>query len=191
MASVTGICNVALRNLGASRITDLTDGSKNANILNDLYGEVRDNLLRGHPWNFAIKRANLARSATAPAFAFAYLYALPSDWLRTVTVSDNSDGIGTMVHREEGLFIATDAEAVYITYVARIADPNAMTADFREALALELARVAAVPVSDSGTLQDRMAIAAEKALLKAKSTDALTGTPGRRPHGSWIGQRFR
>lgn len=191
MASVTGICNVALRNLGANRITDLTDGSKNANVLSDIYDETRDHLLRSHPWNFATKRANLSRSATAPAFGFAYLYALPADWLRTVTVHDNSDGIGTMVHREEGLFIATDAEAVYISYVARITDPNAMTADFREALSLELARVAAVPITDSGTLQDRMAVAAEKALLRARSTDALTGTPGTRPHGSWITKRFQ
>lgn len=191
MASVTGICNLALRNLGATRITDIADGSKNANVLSDVYEETRDNLLRAHLWNFATKRVELARSATAPAFGFSYAYALPSDWIRTAGVHDNDGGIGTIVHREEGLFINADAEDVYISYVARIVDPNAMTADFRQALAAELSRVCAIPVSDSGTLQDRMAALADRLLLRARSTDALAGTPGTRPHGSWISQRFR
>ena len=191
MASVTGICNVALRFLGATRITDITDGSKNANVLNDLYEETRDDLLRRHLWNFATKRVELARSGTTPAFGFSYLYALPSDWLRTATVHDNTDGIGTIVHREEGLFIAADAENVYISYVARITDPNAMTADFRKALAAELARAAAIPISDSGTLQDRMAVLSDKYLLAARSTDALAGTPATRPPGSWITKRYQ
>lgn len=191
MASITGICNVAMQFLGASRITSITDGSKNANVLNDIYDETRDQLLRAHLWNFAMSRVKLARASTAPAFGFAYAYTLPSGWLRTASVHDNDDGRGTIVYREEGQSILADAEDVYLTYVARIEDPNAMTADFRRALSAELARAAAVPIMDSGTLQDRMAALADRYLAGARSTDAQAGTPGERPQGSWITRRFR
>jgi hypothetical protein len=191
MASVTGIANNALRYLGATRITDIADGTKNATVIADVYAETRDDLLRGHLWNFATERVKLARLATAPAFGFSYAYALPSGWLRTAGVHDNEAGIGTIVYREEGNAILTDSEDVYLSYVKRIEDPNLMTADFRRALAAALAEICAIPISDSGTLQDRMEKKAKSKLLQARSTDALAGTPGQRPHGSWITRRWR
>ena len=58
MPAETDIVNVALRKIGATAITALDDGSTNANIAQDLYDEIRDSLLRSHPWNFATKRTD-------------------------------------------------------------------------------------------------------------------------------------
>ena len=98
MPAVTDIVNKSLRMIGATRITSLTDGSTNANAANDIYTEVRDELLRSHPWNFATKRAKLAQSATTPTFEFDYAYPLPSDWIRTVSVHDNDPRYGTLFY---------------------------------------------------------------------------------------------
>ena len=61
MASVLGICNSGLIKLGASTIMSLTEGTKNANLCNEQFAKLRDEVLRGHNWNFAIARAKLAQ----------------------------------------------------------------------------------------------------------------------------------
>lgn len=193
MPSSTEIVNAALRRIGGSRINSLTDGSTNGNIASDLYTEVRDDLLRGHPWNFATKRRKLARSSTAPAFEFDHAYPLPSDWLRTISVHDNDAGHGTILFRveivEDQRCIVTSSDEVYLRYVYRVTDPNLMTADFRTAFSYALARDMAIPVASSNTLQNQMAGLAERRLSKARSTDAMGGFPELRPRGSWASSR--
>jgi len=56
------ICNIALTTLGASTITDLTDDNERARKFNEVYSDIRDDLLYSHPWNFATKRAHLDRA---------------------------------------------------------------------------------------------------------------------------------
>ena len=53
------IVNLALVRLGATRITSLADGSRNANEANAIYGLIRDEVLRSHPWGFATAGINL------------------------------------------------------------------------------------------------------------------------------------
>jgi hypothetical protein len=56
------IDNKALRILGAPAITDsdlTNESNESARILNDVYDSIRDEVLKEHPWNFAIKRATL------------------------------------------------------------------------------------------------------------------------------------
>src|SRR5687768_15522866 len=101
MPSDTDVVNVAMRLIGQSPIVSLSDGTANANTADDLYEAVRDDLLRSHPWNFATKRVQLARSATTPGFEFDYAYVLPADWLRTISVHDNDAGHGTILYRTE------------------------------------------------------------------------------------------
>lgn len=62
MATSLQIKNMALRLLGVARIaqTDLdNETNEHSRILNDIYELVRDEVLAVHPWNFAIKRAEL------------------------------------------------------------------------------------------------------------------------------------
>ena len=193
MPGVTDVVNKSLRLIGASPITSLTDGSTSANAADDIYTEVRDELLRSHPWNFATKRQQLARSATAPGFEFDYAYPLPSDWLRTISVHDNDAGHGTLLFREEIVgaqrSIVASADAVYLRYVYQMTDPNLMAADFRAALAAALARDMAITLTSSSALEERMTIKADRLLARARSADALGAFPELRPRGSWAGSR--
>lgn len=193
MPSVTDLVNAALRLVAGNRITSLTQGNKNANVASDLYEVVRDDLLRCHNWNFATKRAALARSSTAPGFEFDYGYAVPDDWMRTVSVHDNDGGIGTIVYREENVAgqrcILASTEQVYLRYVAKVTDPNMMPADFRTALVYSLARDLSQPVANSGSAVDRMDARAERKIMAAKSSDAMGSSPERRPVGSWVASR--
>lgn len=193
MPSETDLANVALRHIGGTRITSFTDGSKNANAVNDIYVSVRDGLLAKHNWNFATQRVELARSATVPAFEFDYGYVLPSDWIRTISVHDNDAGAGSMEFRVETngteRVIVASRENVFLRYVARITDPNMWPTDFISALEYALARALAIPVANSNTLSDSMAGHARAQLGAAKSADAIGASPERRPAGSWVGAR--
>ena len=68
MASTTfvSISNRALTFLGAQPITSLEDDTKEARACNRMFEQSRNQVLRGHAWNFAIKRASLAANTTAP-----------------------------------------------------------------------------------------------------------------------------
>lgn len=191
--SETDLVTAAVRLVAGNRIASLTDGTKNANVANDLYSIVRDDLLRSHPWNFATKRVKLARSSTTPAFEFDYAYVLPADWMRTVSVHDNDGGTGTVFHREEetngqGTILAS-VEDLYLRYVARIEDPNRMAADFRKALITSLARDIALPIANSNTLRDFFERKADRDILRAKASDGSGSFPERRPAGSWVSSR--
>jgi hypothetical protein len=193
MPSETDVVNVGLRLIGATTITSLSDGSTNANTADDIYSEIRDDLLRSHPWNFATKRVQLAQSATDPSFEFDHAYVLPSDWLRNISVHDNDAGHGTVLFRTEQvngqLAIVSSSDAIYLRYVARVTDPNLMAADFRRALSLSIARDLAIPLASSNSMQEQYAVAVSSALARARSADGLGGFPELRPRGSWAASR--
>ena len=193
MSSDTDIANRAMRLLKANRITSLTDGSNNANAANDVFTEVRDDLLRAHAWNFATKRQKLAQSSTAPTFEFDNAYPLPSDWIRTVSVHDNDAGAGTVLYREEEVddqgVILSSADELWIRYVYRVTDPNRMAADFRTAFAFELALAIPGVSNLSAAREDKLEKRATRRLRRAKHSDAVGSVPERRPVGSWVTSR--
>lgn len=193
MPGETDVVNVSLRLIGHDPIVTINDGSETGNLIDDLYTEVRDDLLRSHPWNFATKRVKLAQSSTVPTFEFDHAYPLPADWLRTVSVHHNDAGHGTILFRMESLdsqnAIITSSDEVWIRYIFRATDPNIMTADFRRALELSLARDLSVPLASSNTLQDQLSKQANRKIAQARSIDALGSFPERRPIGSWASSR--
>lgn len=193
MPSETGVMNQALIEVGASTITSRTDGSVSANAVDEIYDDIRDDLLRSHNWNFATKRAKLARVSTAPAFEFDHAYALPSDWLKTVSVHNNDAGHGTMLYKMELIgvqrCIVTSAEDVYLRYVSKVTDPNLMVVDFRTALKFALAVPLSIKLASSNTLREQMKQEAKMSLASARSSDAMGAFPERRPRGSWASSR--
>jgi hypothetical protein len=168
MTGKVDIANAALRAIGASRITAFDDGTKNADVVDDLYDSLRDQLLYDHYWNFAI----------------------PGDWLRTISVHDTSDGIGSVEYKAEAGFVLSDANHIWMRYVYRVTDVNQMPLGFQQALTSALARDLALPITDSGTMFDRLSKQADADLLYARSKDGMEGTPEPRPWGSWTAVRF-
>ncbi len=55
------VVNLALTRLGAKTIISMSDGSRNQVAASVIYDTVRDDLQRGHEWNFTKKTAKLAR----------------------------------------------------------------------------------------------------------------------------------
>lgn len=194
MASDTDIANRSMRLLKANRITSLTDGSNNANVANDVFAEVREDLLRAHNWNFAQKWVQLAKLSEVPAFEFDNAFALPSDWMRTVSVHDNDAGVGAAPLYREGEVddqgvILSSADEMWMRYVYRVTDPNRMAADFRSAFSFALALAMPGISNLSAVREDRLDGRAERRLRRAKHSDAMGSVPEKRPVGSWVTSR--
>ena len=115
MASVVDICNIALSNLGDQKISSLSDANERARVCHLRHEDVRDSVLRSHPWSCAIKRTQLARNDTAPVWGFDYAYSLPSDCLRVLDVEEWETPF-----RIENGNIVTDAEKVKLKYIKQV-----------------------------------------------------------------------
>ena len=92
--SPAAICNIALSLLNQAPIANIDQPSTpNEELCKTFYAQERRALLRGHSWNFAIKRAELASDAQAPLFGFSEQYTLPADFLRFLTRHDELGGV--------------------------------------------------------------------------------------------------
>lgn len=192
MADIATICNAALQLVKNSKsITSLEQGTKEANACAVIYGELRDALLEMHNWKFASKRVKLGQNATAPTFGWTYAYERPNDFIRVVTVHRGSAGTDSVPYSIEGTAIYSDAADLYLHYVYRVTDPNAMSATFRTALSKLLASRLAVALVQSPTLSEKMY---EQFLTQdlptAKSVDSIQNYTDQFPESDWVSVRY-
>jgi hypothetical protein len=184
-ASETTICNIALGKLGARRIIALDEESVEARACLLHYAETRDEVLRAHRWNFAIRRETLTQNATPPAFDWMFAYQLPVDCLRVLQVNRFERGRRIRAWEVAGRLLLTNDETAFVRYIVRVTDCNQFDALFVEALALKLASKIARPLTGSGPLSGEMLTEYEKLTGgRARRTDAFEDSPERTP--AWV-----
>ena len=173
--SAVDICNDALAMVGHEPfISALDQAGKTAGLCRMFYPRRRDELLRGHPWNFALKRAEIAASTDAPVWGPTTLYPLPSDCLRVLRI----DGHPLTDWKVEGRAIACNETApLNILYVSQVTDTALFDASFATALAARIAVDLAMPLANSAQMRDALAKAAKDALREARGMDAQEGAP--------------
>lgn len=188
------ICNIGLIRVGEKTITALNEGTRQANTANTLYADLRDAVLRAHPWNFATVRKQLAQSARTPAFEFTYQYPVPADFLRSIIVSDNTQGTEGVTYRLEyesndKRVVLTDATQIYMKYVRQVTETAEMDPLFRDALSYRLAMDFAVILRESNVTAERMERRYSDVLSYARSIDGMEDSAESRPEGSWTTAR--
>ena len=201
MPSTVDIANFALNNLGASNISSLDENSKAARIVNQRYDAVRDAVFRAHPWNCLIERAQLAQDTDAPAFGYAYQYALPTNpyCLRVLefsngTLSYPQDNItnnsGGPVFVIEGRKLLTDEAVARIKYIGRVTDPQQYDASLVEALAARLAAEVCYAITGSTSMVQIQTSLYEAKINEARFNDATEGATQRLEASDFIESRF-
>jgi len=186
MASVVDICNRALDKLGYGSITSLDDGTKAANLCNRAWPLTRDQVLRDHPWNFAIKRTITSPVVLPPDWGFAYQHPLPADLLRLLDVKD----LSTRDYQVEGKFILANDAALYIRYIQRVVDPNQYDALFLEAATTRLAFEMCEALTQSNQKKEALWSEYDDALTRAKRVDAQENPPVIFEEDDWIAVRY-
>ena len=182
----TSIANAALTLLGERRISSLDDNTKAAKTLKDRYDEVRDDVLRAHPWNFATTRAALAKNATAPTWGFANAYDVPTDFLRLIEI----DNPANHTYQVEGRQIVTDMGAplniIYTRQATVVVHYDPM---FRQAFAAALAAdVAEVFTGTTSKVEQLLGIMQEK-IRTARVPDGQEPSPSEMIASEWLDAR--
>lgn len=183
------IANRALGKLGARRIDSLADASVNARAVKAAFEMVRDRLLRMHPWNFAIRRTEVAADEAQTLFGGLYQFRKPEDFL--CLLRGREAGSSRQERRShwriEGEFVVgAVAPPLQFRYVARIENPEQFDSLFADTFALALA----VELSDELT-QDRQrkeVLLAEyqQMLREARRINGLENPEETPPEDDWV-----
>lgn len=187
ISSSTDIGNMALDLLSAGTVQDIENPtSATEELLSRWYEHTRKKLLREHPWNFAIKRAILAASATAPVYGYDKQYPVPSDFLRLLTINDATytQDVPSPTGRfrvESGAILASniynDSTSLKITYVSNFTNVSQMDALFIEIMAYELALAIAYKVSENNNNIQRLGELLRDKKSLAKGIDGQEDPP--------------
>lgn len=178
MASEVSVCSNALLMLGAKPISSLVPGGEgNADrvqLAANLWPLVRDDLLRAHPWNCAVKRRVLSPDATAPAFDYSARFLLPEDWLRTLQVGEDGNPID---YRAEGRYLLAEGNALPLVYVSRNEDVSSWDTALISVATARMAAAMAYAVTQSASLAEAMERKAEMAFKRATAEDGQDEPP--------------
>lgn len=164
------ICNLALRKLGARLIESLRDSSQEAVTCNLFYEQVRDAVLREHPWNFAATRIRLSKLADAPAFGFSFQYQLPVDCLHLRQLNTPDDQFVV-----EGDKILTGVDNASAVYTARVNNPVLFDPSFVMAFSARLAAEMADDITGSSSRAREMWTLYLNAMQSARLADSAEG----------------
>lgn len=182
------IINVALRSLGALGISSVTDDDdENARRMNAIYDPILKALLRSHPWSFAKKEITLSQITTEPVLEdYAYIYNLPSDFMRLNKTSVEPD----YSHKIKGRRLYSNASSISIEYGYFCTDPNQYDAAFSEALSAKLAAELAYSITRD---KDIVKLKWDEFKVKfniAKSLNGQEVTPDEAQESQWLNSRL-
>lgn len=180
MASEVQICNMALLEFGDTTITALTEETKEARACKVLYPILRDQLLYIHPWNFALKRADISAALTdTPDFEWDYAYTLPTDppCLRVWELYGTTNEWVV----ENGLFLTNQDEEIYIRYIAQITETGRFNPAFVTCLSKLLAAMLAPKLAGDSGKGMRTAFLQELNTLWLPQAYKLNAMEGKRP----------
>lgn len=145
MSTAVQVCSNAIVELGGQPINSFDNLSDRALAAANLYPQIRDAVLRSHPWNCAGKRVVLSPDSAAPAFEWDYAYTLPGDCVRVRSITPDR----TREHYEiEGNQLLCNLSAVYLRYTYRNDNPAKWDATLVRAITLAMAAVLAMPVTE-------------------------------------------
>lgn len=183
------VFNSTLGLLGQSIINDPDVASNDhARTLRGHWTATVDRCHERTAWDHAKVLVKLARLADTPTSGYDYYYAIPSDCVRILYVSETGEKDNELLHYEriEGK-IATDVETVYLTYVSKtsIEAIGRWPETFAYYVSTELAFVSGPKINPEA--MEHVKSERKKATSDAISIDAVQGPVVRRRHGSWSG----
>ncbi len=197
MTDQLSIYNGALTILGERRLADLTENREPRYECDDIWdNDMVKRCLQMGQWNFAARSVELvANPSVTPAFGYQYGFEKPpADFLRTMMVCyDERFKMPITQYSDEAQWIFCDTEIIYLQYVSSDlqfgGDYSLWPPNFTEFVEHYLAYKVAPRISGLDLKERTMEAKFERALLKAKATDAMESPAQFAPQGGWANSR--
>jgi len=196
-ATQLGIYNAVLIELGDATLASLSEDREPRRILDALYTPLVEWCLQSGEWNFATRTIKIdADPSITPAFGFQYVFAKPSDWLRTQAVSgDEYFSAPLLRYVDDVTYWSADQDPLYVRYTSNDASwglnlatwPVSYTRFVELALALRYCERSTQNASKGEILRERLKEAKREAIARDAMNQAQ---PRFRPPGSWSQSRF-
>lgn len=120
MATKLGIWNNALLELGHNALSDTGEVVEAARLLTRVHSQVVEECIAAGSWNFAMETIKAtADTGVTPAFGYTEVFAKPSDWVRTIGVSEDENfAIPLTQYYDDSNFWSANSSPIYIRYVS-------------------------------------------------------------------------
>ena len=176
--SEINIASNAIIRLGGDPIATFSDGgepggNKHGVIAGNLFPNIRNALLRSHPWNSAVRRVQLAPLVPTPLFGYSNQFALPGEWLRTLDINDIRADHADFRMETSGTtrVILFSAEQVNLRYIWRNEDVTTWDALLALAMELQMAVAMCYPVTLSFELRNDLRGELDGIMRQARAVD--------------------
>lgn len=197
MASEVQIAKLALAHV-ADRfdINSLDESSVQAEQVSLVFEDVRDLLLREHPWKFAKRWTSPSALSGTPPASWTYMYAYPSDALRVWKIENPLGRKQKPLEFDIGYItgdikvILTDQSDPEFMYTYRETNTSRFDAGFVVAFSWRLAQHICLAITGDEALADSIARKAEYAVSMAKALDSNEGVePEHNRDPDWLDAR--
>jgi hypothetical protein len=175
MSTAVQVCSNALVELGGLPINSFDNLSDRALAAANLYPQIRDAVLRSHPWNCATKRVVLSPDSVAPSFGWDYGFTLPGDNLRVLSITERP-GDHEAYEIEDGRILC-DTNVIYLRYVYRNDNPAKWDSTLTRAMTLAMAAVLAIPVTEDKDKKIEKERELQALLRTARAVDGMETPP--------------
>jgi len=196
MASQVQIAKLALQHIGDRYdISDITEEGVEAEQINLVFDDTRDELLRRYPWRFAKKYTSpAALSVTVPGL-WTYAYQYPSDAVQVRGIT-NGLGIDVAAIKFEVALLADDTKVILteeadaeLFYTARVTDTSRFDPEFTMAFSFLLASRVCMALTGSLDITSKLDQEVLRTMGHAAETDSSEGRTREAPEASWIDAR--
>lgn len=184
MTSITSICNRALQILGAARILDITDDTRNGRACNACYNILRQSEIRKHRWRFAIKRDTLSPlNESDPHGEFGYIFQLPSDCLKVLKPERDPYCDWQIEGRK---LYTNQGNVLKLRYLSDVMDTAIFDVNFAEMLSAKMAEAMCEEITQSNTKKADANALYKEARTEAKRSNAFETIPAEMEADGWV-----
>lgn len=193
MATQTTLYNNALKILGETKLSSITEAREPRYALDDAYADVVQFALESGQWWFARREASIAADATAPSFGFSWRFAKPADWVRTMALSSDERFLCPLEYSDQPAWWYANTTPVFLAYVSNNAsygtDLTKWPPSFTRFVEYELAGRTSKQITGREP-DEEFAKRWEKAKRNALNKDAMNDSqPKPQPSGSFVRSR--
>lgn len=179
------IAKLALSHIGDRYdITDLDEASPEAEQVNLVFENVRDALLREHPWKFSLRYVSPSNLIGTPPAGWTYMFTYPSDALRVWRIVNPLDPVGDRLdpvpftvarNADDVKVLLSNIEEPEFEYTKTVTNTFEFDAHFDMALSWKIAEHIAMPLTGDQSIKNQMAMEAQRYVGRAKMEDGNEG----------------